>query len=307
MVVVPELPDIRVYLDAIRPRVVGTVLERITIRSPFLLRTVVPTPESAEGRRVAGVSRLGKRVVIEFEGDLFLVVHLMVAGRFRWKKAGVAPAGKIDQAAFGFDAGTLVLTEASQKKRASLHIIQGRHDLLRLAPQGLDVLASAPDEFAAAIRRENHTLKRTLTDPRIIDGIGNAYSDEILHAARLSPVKLSQSLSSGEAERLHSAAKETLERWIARLRHEFGLDGGGPGRFPGPGDITAFRPDFAVHGRFGKPCPVCGSPVQRIVYAENETNYCATCQTGGRLLADRSLSRLLKSDWPRTTEELESQ
>jgi formamidopyrimidine-DNA glycosylase len=303
---VPELPDITVYLDAIRPRVMGSVLGRMIIRSPFLLRTVVPTPESAEGRRVSGVSRLGKRIVIELEGDVFLVVHLMISGRFRWKEAGARPAGKIDLAAFGFDAGTLVLTEASQKKRASLHITQGRHDLLRLAPYGLDVLASGPAEFAAALRRENHTLKRTLTDPRIIDGIGNAYSDEILHAARLSPVKLSQSLSDSDAERLHSAARETLGTWIGRLRHEFGMDGEGPGRFPGPGDITAFRPDFAVHGRFGKPCPVCGSPVQRIVYAESETNYCATCQTGGRLLADRSLSRLLKDDWPRTIEELES-
>jgi formamidopyrimidine-DNA glycosylase len=233
----------------------------------------------------------------------------MIAGRLRWKDAALGaarvPSGKIDLATITFPTGTLTLTEASPKKRASLHLIRGRAALSALDPGGIDPLTCTAQEFAAALRRENHTLKRTLTDPRTFSGIGNAYSDEVLHAAKLSPIKLSQSMSDEDAARLYTAVRDTLTRWTGRLRADFDLTDGKPGRFPGPGEITAFRPDFAVHGRYGRPCPVCGSPVQRIVHAENETNYCVTCQTGGKLLADRSLSRLLKDDWPRTLEELE--
>ncbi len=302
----PELPDITLYLDALRPRILGQTLTKVSIRSPFLLRTFDPPIESAESRTISGLSRLGKRIVLHLESDLFLVFHLMIAGRFRWKDAPDLPApSKIDLASFSFPTGTLTLTEASQKKRASLHLVRGRDSLAALDPGGIDIFTCSAPDFAAAFRRENHTLKRVLCDPRTFSGIGNAYSDEILHAAKLSPIQLSKSLADEEAFRLLAADRSTLESWTKRLLDEFGLTGGKRGRFPGPGDITAFRPDFAVHGRFGKPCPVCGSSVQRIVYADNETNYCVTCQTGGKLLADRSMSRLLKNDWPRTLDELE--
>jgi formamidopyrimidine-DNA glycosylase len=296
----PELPDITVYVEALRPRVVRQMLRSVHIVSPFLLRTVEPPIEQTVGRRVLEVRRLGKRIVLGLEQQFFIVLHLMIAGRLRWLATGARrPGGRIALASFEFGSGTLVLTEASPKKRAALHVVQGAAALAQLDPGGLEVLDADAASFAAALRRENHTLKRALTDPRLFSGIGNAYSDEILHAARLSPVALSGKISGAEAQRLYAAARSTLAGWMAKLREEFGT------RFPGPGEITAFRPDFAVHGRFGQPCPVCGSPVQRIRYAENETNYCATCQTGGRLLADRSLSRLLKEDWPRTLEEWE--
>jgi len=296
---VPELPDITIYLEAIRPRVLGRRLDRVRIKSPFLLRTVEPPIETSEGRPVTGLSRLGKRIVLGLEGDLFLVIHLMIAGRLLWKDPGRMPIGKTDLAAFSFDSGTLILTEASPKHRASLHLVRGAAALNALDSGGLDVLSADLPAFAGAMRRENRTLKRALTDPRILSGIGNAYSDEILHAARLSPVRLTSALSDAELARLLAAAKETLLAWTDRLREEF------RGRFPGRGQITAFRDGFAVHGRFGLPCPVCGSKVQRIIHAENETNYCPRCQTGGKLLADRSLSRLLKDDWPKTIDELE--
>jgi formamidopyrimidine-DNA glycosylase len=311
---VPELPDITVYLDCLRPRIIGRTLQRIRIHGPFLLRSVDPPIDAAESRRVESVGRVGKRIVLGLEGDLFLVVHLMIAGRLLWKlprTKGAKAAGRIDLAAFDFDSGTLILTEAGTKKRASLNLVAGRAALALHDPGGLAPLSCTLADFAAALRRENHTIKRILTDPRLLSGIGNAYSDEILHAARLSPLKQSSSLDDAEVARLHSATRTTLQRWIAALRHDFGIDppaidtDGFPGRFPRAGEITAFRPDFAVHGRFGKPCPVCRSPVQRIVRAENEVNYCPTCQTGGRILADRSLSRLLKNDWPRTVEEWE--
>jgi formamidopyrimidine-DNA glycosylase len=316
---VPELPDVTVYVQALRLRIVGRGLSRVLIRSPFLLRSVTPPDppvEECEGRRVANVRRLGKRIVVGLEGDLSLVLRLMIAGRFRWKEGVATPTGRIDLAAFQFAnpggpgpptvSGTLVLTEAGTKRRASLHLVRGDAALRAHDPGGVEPLECGLAAFAGAVRRESHTLKRTLTDPRLISGVGNAYSDEILHAARLSPLRLTGSMSDEELARLFEATRGTLTRWIAILREEFGLAGGGPGRFPGPGQITAFRPGFAVHGRYGKPCPVCGSPVQRIVHAENETNYCARCQTGGRVLADRSLSRLLKDDWPRSIDELDS-
>lgn len=297
----PELPDIEAYLGALRPRVVDRVLSRIVIKGPFLLRTFDPPVDAAEGKRVKSVERLGKRIVLGLEDELFLVVHLMIAGRLLWKAAGAKPTGKIDLASFDFgESGVLILTEASPKKRASLHLIRGRAALAAHDRGGIDVLACSPAEFGAVLVAENRTLKRRLTDPRAFSGIGNAYSDEILHAARLSPVKLTNSMKPEEVARLHEATVRVMKDWIARLDAEF-VD-----HFPGVGEITAFRPEFAVHGKYGKPCPVCGSPVQRIVHAENETNYCATCQTGGKVLADRSLSRLLKDDWPRTVEEWES-
>lgn len=314
---VPELPDIRVYTELLTRRVVGHTLRRVSIRSPFLLRTFEPPIESAEGRRVSSVSRLGKRVVFEIEGDLFLVLHLMIAGRLLWKPASTAssnkpdvkpsvkPTGKIDLAAFTFDDGTLLLTEAGTTKRASLHVLSGRDALAAHHRPGLDVLTANANAFAAALRSQSRTLKRALTDPRILDGIGNAYSDEILHAARLGPLKLTSSLTDEELNRLFNAARATLETWTDRLRHEFELDRPGPGRFPTAGQITAFRPDFAVHGKYRQPCPVCASPVQRIVHAENQVNYCATCQTNGKILADRAMSQLLKKDWPRTIAEWE--
>lgn len=303
--VVPELPDITVYVEALERRIVGRRLEAVNIRSPFLVRSVEVEPREAEGRVVEGVSRLGKRVVLRMDGELFLVIHLMIAGRLLWKKAGAKAGGKIDLAAFGFDNGTLVLTEAGTTKRASLHVVAGAAGLREHDPGGVDPLTCSAAEFAAVLRRENRTLKRALTMPMNFSGIGNAYSDEILHAAKLSPLKLTRSLTDEEASRLADATRTTLERWTNELRREFGLDGGGPGRFPGVGEITALRPDFAVHGKFGQPCPVCGKPVQRIMSAENECNYCAMCQTGGKVLADRSLSRLLRDDWPRRIEEWE--
>ncbi len=295
----PELPDIEAYLGALRGRVIGRTLERVGIVHPFLLRSVEPPIEEAEGKRVVSVSRLGKRIILGLEPDLFLVVHLMIAGRLLWKPPRTRPPARIGQAVFGFTEGSLILTEAGTKRRASLHLVRGERALAAHDPGGIDPLTADRAAFEDALRRENHTLKRALTDPRLFSGIGNAYSDEILHAARLSPVKLTKSLSADEAARLHAAATGTLTRWRDELCGRF------KERFPGVGEITAFREGFAVHGRFGEPCPVCGKPVQRIRYAENETNYCAGCQTGGRVLADRSLSRLLKDDWPRSIDELE--
>jgi formamidopyrimidine-DNA glycosylase len=295
----PELPDVTIYLDALRPRIVGQPIERIRLASPFILRSVDPPIAALVGRRVEDVRRLGKRIVLCCTDDLYVVLHLMIAGRLRWERRGAKPPGKIGLAAFDFPTGTLLLTEASPKKRAALYVVRGASALAAHDPGGVEPLAASVAEFRAALRRENHTLKRALTDPHLISGIGNAYSDEILHAARLSPVQLTSKLADAEVVRLHHATQATLRHWIDALHAEFG------DRFPGAGEITAFRPGFAVHGRFGQPCPVCGGPVQRIRYADNETNYCPTCQTGGRLLADRSLSRLLKDDWPKTLEEME--
>jgi len=293
----PELPDIELYLSALRPRIVAQTIRAVRLATPFLLRSVEPPLPSAEGRQVVGVTRLGKRIAIELQGELFLVIHLMIAGRFRWKAAGTKVPGKVGLLAIDFDNGTLILTEAGSKRRASLYVVQGREALAQHDPGGLEVLDASLDAFAAALRAENHTLKRALTDPHVFSGIGNAYSDEILHAARLSPFKQTQAIDDEEVARLFDAVRSTLTAWAARLRDETG-DGF-------PEKVTAFREGMAVHGRYGHPCPVCGSPVQRVVYADNEANYCATCQTGGRLLADRSLSRLLRDDWPRTLEELE--
>lgn len=299
----PELPDIEAYLAALRPRIQGQPIQRLRITSPFLLRTYEPPIETAEGRVVGALSRLGKRVVMHLggPGDLSLVIHLMIAGRFQWKEPGAKPPGKITLATFEFPTGTLALTEAGTKRRASLHLASGKLALAALDPGGIDVMATDERTFSEALRRENHTLKRTLTDPRVFSGIGNAFSDEILHAAELSPIKMTSRVTDEEAARLLVATKSVMTHWTRILSDKFIK------RFPGPGEVTAFRPEFAAHGKFGKPCPVCGSPIQRIVYAENETNYCATCQTDGKLLADRSLSRLLKDDWPRTLEELEEQ
>lgn len=292
----PELPDIEVYREAIAVRTVGRRLERVRLASPFLLRSVDPPIAAAEGRTVEGIERLGKRIVVALDGDLFLVLHLMIAGRLHWKPPRAPVPKRAGLAAFDVDTGTLVLTEAGTKRRASLHVAAGRAALAAFHRGGLDVLTASPDAFAAALRSENHTLKRALTDPRLFDGIGNAYSDEILHAARLSPMQLTRNLADDACARLHEAACRTLTAWTVRLREE-AADGF-------PEKVTAFRPEMAVHGKFGTPCPVCGTPVQRIVYAENEANYCARCQTGGRLLADRALSRLLREDWPRTLDEL---
>jgi formamidopyrimidine-DNA glycosylase len=297
----PELPDITVYIEGLRERIVGQPLERIRLASPFLVRSVDPPILEAQGREVRETRRLGKRIVLALSGDLFLVLHLMIAGRLRWERRGAKPPGKLGLAAFDFPAGTLLLTEASSKKRAALHLVRGEAGLAEHDPRGLEILAADSASFRDTLRRENHTLKRALTDPHLFSGIGNAYSDEILHTARLSPVALTSKLSDEEIERLYLAARQVLHSWTNRLREQF------RDRFPGAGDITAFRDGFAVHGRYRKPCPVCGHAVQRIRYAENETNYCPACQTGGRLLADRSLSRLLKDDWPRSIEELEQQ
>jgi formamidopyrimidine-DNA glycosylase len=293
----PELPDILLYLHALAPRIMGTRLTGIRLASPFLLRSVAPPIETAVGRTVVGLERLGKRVVIELTGELFFVVHLMIAGRFRWKAPSAKVPGKVGLLAIDFENGTLILTEAGTKRQASLHVVEGRAALARHDPGGLDVMTADVPEFAAALRRENHTLKRSLTDPHVFSGIGNAYSDEILHAARLSPFKQTHSLADAEVERLHGATRDVLQHWIAQLQEQSGD--------VFPETVTAFHAEMAVHGRFGQPCPSCGSPVQRVVYAANEANYCATCQTGGRLLADRALSRLLREDWPRTLEELE--
>ena len=293
----PELPDIVLYLEALAPRVLNQPLERLRIANPFLVRTPTPPVSDAEGRRVVGLHRMGKRIVFVMEGDLFLVLHLMIAGRLRWRDRGAAIPGKVGLAAFDFPTGTAVLTEAGSKRQASLHLVSGGGALAALDPGGLEVLGSTLTEFSEQLRRERHTLKRALTDPRIFSGIGNAYSDEILHAARLSPMKLTDSLSDDETERLHDATIETLETWVERLRDD------AAGTFPEK--VTAFREGMAVHGRYRQPCPVCGSPVQRIVYARNEANYCATCQTGGTLLSDRALARLLRDDWPKTVEDME--
>jgi len=293
----PELPDVTVYVEALRPRIVGQRLEKIRLLSPFLLRSVDPPLGSAVGKSVREVRRLGKRIVVGLSESLFVVIHLMIAGRLRWRERGAPIPGKLGLAAFDFSSGTLLLTEASSKKRASLHLVRGEEDLRALDPGGLEVFEADRAAFRARLLLENHTLKRSLTDPRLLSGIGNAYSDEILHRARLSPVRQTGKLSDEEIERLYQAVGDTLRQWTERLRKETG-DGF-------PEKVTAFREGMAVHGRYRKPCPDCGAPVQRIVYAENETNYCAHCQCGGRLLADRALSRLLKRDWPRTLEELE--
>jgi len=288
----PELPDIALYLDALASRVVGKQLERLRIASPFLLRTADPPVADLVGRAIRDVRRLGKRIVLALEDDYFVVLHLMIAGRLHWKSAGALIPRRAGLAAFDFPNGTLLLTEAGTKHRASLHILRGAAALAAHDPGGLDVLAATLEQFRSALTRESHTLKRALTDPHLLDGIGNAYSDEILHAARLSPLRLTSRITPEESERLFHAVRHTLTSWMARLRAETG-DGF-------PEKVTAFREGMAVHGRFKKPCPMCGSPVQRIRYANNEVNYCATCQTGGRLLADRSLSRILKQDWPRS-------
>ena len=292
----PELPDITVYIEALTSRVVGQPLERTRIAKPFLLRSVDPPMSATEGKRVIGVRRMGKRIVLELEDDLFLVIHLMIAGRLRWLPAGGKVPGKIGLAAFDFPNGTLILTEAGSKRRASLWLVRGEQALEQFARGGLEVLDATVAEFTERLMQENHTLKRSLTDPRLFSGIGNAYSDEILHRAKLSPIKHTRRLSEEEIKRLFDATRATLIEWTERLRKE------SKGDFPGK--VTAFRDEMAVHGKFGKPCPVCGTPVQRIRYADNETNYCPRCQTDGKLLADRALSCLLKQDWPRSIDEL---
>lgn len=294
----PELPDIEAYLAGLEPRIVGQAVGSAELRSLFLLRTARPPLESLVGRRVIGLRRLGKRIVWELEGELFAVLHLMVAGRLKWLAPGKsAPASSLIAIRFG--TGTLALLESGSKKRASLHLAEGAAGLAAHDRGGLEPLTATVDELTAALRRERHTLKRSLTDPRLISGIGNAFGDEILHAARLSPVTLTDRLDDGAIARLHTATVEVLSTWRERLC------AAARERFPEPKEVTAFRPEFAVHGKFGQPCPVCGTAVQRIRYASNETNYCPTCQTGGRILADRGLSRLLGDDWPRTVEELE--
>jgi formamidopyrimidine-DNA glycosylase len=295
---VPELPDISAYLSALEARIVGATLERVRVASPFVLRTAQPPIADVQGQVVRELRRVGKRVAIGLHNDLWIVVHLMIAGRFHWRAPGVKLLGRNNLAAFDFSGGSLVLTEAGTKRRASLHVVSGESALRAMDPGGIDISSATIDAFRLALTAENRTLKRALTDPRIISGIGNAYSDEILHAARLSPIALTRKLNTQEWSRLYSAARETIEQWVDRLRKE--------AKKGFPEKVTAFRPEMAVHGRFGKPCPRCGDPVQRIRYADNETNYCARCQTAGKLLADRSLSRLLGADWPRTLDELEA-
>jgi len=294
----PELPDITVYLDALSSRILHHRLDRISIRGPFLLRSADPPIAAAEGREVVALRRAGKRIAIGLEGDLWLVLHLMIAGRLHWKPTAPKPTDKRVLAAFIFDNGVLTLTEAGTRHRASLHLLAGVDALATLDAGGIDPLTSSPQLFAAALRSENHTLKRTLTDPRLFSGIGNAYSDEILHRAKLSPVVLTQRLDDESVARLHAATREVLEEWVARLRAEAGT------KFPEK--VTAFREGMAAHGRYGQPCPRCGTKIQRIRHADNETNYCPQCQTGGKLLADRALSRLLREDWPKTLEEMEA-
>jgi formamidopyrimidine-DNA glycosylase len=293
----PELPDLTVYLESLAARIANRALLRVRVLNPFLLRTASPPLDSVSGQKVSKLSRLGKRIVVGLEDDLFLVLHLMIAGRLRWIEPGEKPPGRITLALFEFEHGTLAFTEAGTKRRASLHVVKGRDALAAMDPGGVEVLDLPLEEFAARLRKENHTLKRALTDPHLFAGIGNAYSDEILHRARLSPIALTQSLSDADVNRLHGAMKTVLREWIERLRKQAGGDF--------PEKVTAFHEEMAVHGRYGKPCPVCGSPVQRIVYAENETNYCARCQTGGKVLADRALSRLLKKSWPKSIDVLE--
>ena len=294
----PELPDIVVYIEALEKRIQGSILERVRIASPFLLRTAVPPLSSVEGKKIVELRRLGKRICFGLEGDLWLVLHLMIAGRLHWYNERAKAAKGRSLAVFDFSTGSLVLTEAGTQKRASLHLVEGEAGLDKLDPGGLEVFDATLEDFARAIRAKNHTLKRALTDPRILSGIGNAYSDEILFEARLSPFTLTQKLSDKDVEHLFESIKKTLTDWAERLR----LDS--KDRFPEK--VTAFRPDMATHGKYGEPCPRCGSKIQRIRYGSNETNYCPTCQTGGKLLADRALSRLLKDDWPRRPEELES-
>jgi formamidopyrimidine-DNA glycosylase len=294
----PELPDIAAYISALEARIVGQPLERVRLASVFLLRTVDPPLESVEGRLVVGIRRIGKRIAIGVEDNLWLVLHLMIAGRLHWKTAGVKLAGRNALAAFDFPSGSLTLTEAGSKRRASLHVVRGEAGLYSIDPGGVEVFETDLNGFRAALTLENRTLKRALTDPRLVSGIGNAYSDEILHAAHMSPVTLTHKLKPEDWERLFAATKSTLSLWMERLRKE--------AEKSFPEGVTAFRPEFAVHGKFDQPCPRCGEKVQRIRYADNETNYCARCQTGGKVLADRSLSRLLGSDWPRTLDELEA-
>ena len=294
----PELPDVTIYLEALTSRVLGQPLERLRVGNPFVVRTIAPSPESLAGRRVTALRRLGKRIVIELDGGVAVVIHLMIAGRLRWRERGAAIPGKVGLAAFDFPAGSVIFTEAGSKRQASIHIVEGQAALEALNPQGLEVMDADLAAFGARLTAQNHTLKRALTDPRIFSGIGNAYSDEILHAAKLSPMKTTSTLSADEIARLYEATRATLAAWIDRLRSQLG------GEFPDK--VTAFHPEMAVHGRYGHPCPACGAAVQRIVYARNEANYCAKCQTGGKLLSDRAMSRLLKEDWPRTLDELES-
>ena len=293
----PELPDILAYIEALTPRVIDQPIEQARVISPFVLRTVDPQFSDVQGRRVRELDRIGKRIVFALEDDLYVVIHLMIAGRLRWRPRGGKLFGRITLAALDFPTGTLALTEAGTKRRASIHLLRGRSSLEQFHRGGLNVLEISEEAFAERLRSESHTLKRALTDPRLFDGIGNAYSDEILHRARLSPLQLTRRLDDEGIRRLYTSAQSTLREWIDRLRAE--------ARETFPEKVTAFREGMAVHGRFKEPCPVCGSPVQRIRYADNETNYCARCQTDGRLLADRAMSRLLKEDWPRTLEELE--
>ncbi len=294
----PELPDITVYTETLQTKLQGDTLRRVRVQNPFLLRTAVPPIGDAEGRQLVAVERLGKRVVLALEGGLFLVIHLMIAGRLKWLPAGTKAPGKAALAVFEFDAGTLVLTEAGSRRRASLHLLAGREALQALDPGGIDVLRADVAAFSQRLVAENHTLKRSLTNPRLFSGIGNAYSDEILHRARLSPLALTRSLPDAAIQRLFDATRAVLLEWTERLRAEAAACGGWLDK------VTAFRPEMAVHGRFGQPCPVCAAPVQRIVHADNETNYCARCQTGGKVLADRALSRLLKASWPRHVDDL---
>src|SRR5436190_12808388 len=292
----PELPDVTVYVEAMQKRLVGQTVTKMRLASPFVLRTVDPSPAEVAGRQVVDIKRLGKRIVIELDSNIFIVIHLMIAGRFKWLPAGAKVPGKIGLAAFDFPNGTLLLTEAGSKRRAAIHLVRGAAALKEHDPGGLEPLEMTLDEFRDALTRERHTLKRSLTDPHLFSGIGNAYSDEILHRARLSPVQMSTNLRDDEMARLYQAVRDTLVDWTDRLRRDAGEGF--------PEKVTAFRDGMAVHGRYNQPCPVCDTPVQRIVYSENETNYCARCQTGGRLLADRALSRLLHGDWPKSIDEL---